>query len=292
MASGVIRTVPPVYELVSISGSNTTGDGTYVIPTSLITHFSQIHIHQHGNMIEMNIVVTLKGPMTVGTFYTWATTPLKPMYTLRAEGYGAQGTSDYAVQEGIVSLNTAGNLNFTPYSAVASGGQRTFRFNLCYMLSTDVYIGGGGVSNNAGSTITVSSVIEALYPVGSVYISMNSTMPSAIADVGTWQAITGDYVLKTITTGAGGTYSNAGNTGSTTLTVNQIPSHTHSITNGTMSWPKDGTAAEHGPNNWGTVVWPKVVGVWATDARGGGQGHDHTAGMPKNVSIYMWKRTA
>ena len=40
-------------------------------------------------MIEMNILTTLNGPMSVGTFYTFATTPLKPIYTIRAEGYGA-----------------------------------------------------------------------------------------------------------------------------------------------------------------------------------------------------------
>ena len=40
--------------------------------------------------------------------------------------------------------------------------------------------------------------------------------------------------------------------------------------------------------------WYKIgtTAVDATQAAGGGQGHTHTAGMPANISVYMWKRTA
>jgi len=139
----------------------------------------------------------------------------------------------------------------------------------------------GTLEQNA---LTVDAVIDALYPVGSTYISMNSTMPTALTTGRTWTAITGDYVLRTITSGTGGTLTNAGNTGSTALTVDQIPSHTHELNYGTGS-AANGTGGAYS-------LYIQGGSSETTKARGGGQGHTHTAGMPKNVAIYMWKRTA
>jgi len=130
----------------------------------------------------------------------------------------------------------------------------------------------------------ISTVIDALYPVGSTYISMNSTMPAVMTTGRTWEAITGDYVLRTITTGTAGAYASAGDTGSTTLTVSQIPSHTHALNYGTGS-AANGTGGAYN-------LYLQGGASETTEARGGGQGHTHTAGMPKNVSVYMWKRTA
>lgn len=158
----------------------------------------------------------------------------------------------------------------------------------------------GSVDNVFGTTIPISpsdstnikayvdavqnAVIDAIYPVGSTYISMNSTMPAALTTGRTWEAITGGYALKTITTGAGGTYSNAGNTGSTALTVEQMPAHTHELNYGTGS-AANGTGGAYN-------LYLSGGSSEATKSRGGSQGHTHTAGMPKNVSVYMWKRTA
>lgn len=121
-----------------------------------------------------------------------------------------------------------------------------------------------------------------------MYISFNNSLPTALSNIGTWTSISGGYVLKTITSGTGGTTSSAGNTGSTTLSINQIPSHTHSFTAGAI---KSENAMQHqaAGSNWYKVG---TTSVDATAAAGGGQGHTHTAGMPANISVYMWKRTA
>lgn len=139
----------------------------------------------------------------------------------------------------------------------------------------------GTLEQNA---LTVDAVIDALYPIGSTYISMNSTMPTALTTGRAWTPITGDYVLRTITSGTGGTLSNAGNTGSTTLTVDQVPPHTHELNYGTGS-AANGTGGAYN-------LYLQGGSSETTKARGGGHGHTHTAGMPKNVAIYMWKRTA
>lgn len=92
-------------------------------------------------------------------------------------------------------------------------------------------------------TTTVSSSADLdfneIYPIGSVYLSVNSTNPSVYFG-GTWEQINGYYLYAGNTNNTGGsslTGEASGNTGSTTLTANQIPSHSHSIPslNGTAS---------------------------------------------------------
>lgn len=136
----------------------------------------------------------------------------------------------------------------------------------------------------------IQSVIDAIYPVGSVYISLNNSMPSFMTTGRTWAAITGDYVLKTTTTETGGTYNNAGDTGSHVLTTDEIPSHSH-------NFQYAGTSAQGGgsDSNYKVVrtgAYSSSLSNKAVSDTGGGQGHTHTAGMPQNVAVYMWKRTA
>jgi len=116
-------------------------------------------------------------------------------------------------------------------------------------------------------------------------------MPSYLTTNRTWEAITGDYVLKTTTTETGGTYNSAGETGSHTLTVNEIPSHTHGYPtgyDGFLAHVTDGTLGKNSLTGSGS----DYVRYRTPNNTGGGQGHTHTAGMPANVAIYMWKRTA
>lgn len=149
------------------------------------------------------------------------------------------------------------------------------------------------------TTTATNAVIDALYPVGSIYISFNSTMPATLTTGRTWAAVTEGYVLKTVTSGTGGATTAAGNTGSTAININQMPSHTHgfysSSSHGFASLNTDkdrqGTGIRFATSSTsGAVCW---AGYAATTAsKGGDQGHTHTAGMPANVAVYMWKRTA
>ena len=98
-------------------------------------------------------------------------------------------------------------------------------------------------------------------------------------------------MLKTVTSGTGGTTTAAGNTGSHTLTVNEIPSHTHgypSKHDGFLCHVSDGSAGHQSLTGSGS----DYVNYKTPNNTGGGGGHTHTAGMPANVAVYMWKRTA
>ena len=139
-------------------------------------------------------------------------------------------------------------------------------------------------------TAMQSTIIGGLYPVGSIYMSLNSTMPSILTTGMTWEAITGDYVLKTTTTETGGTYNNAGNTGSHVLTVDEIPSHSHNFKYIDTMAQGNGTDGNYRIIRTGSYTSSQHDR--AVTSTGGGLGHTHTAGMPQNVAIYMWKRTA
>lgn len=74
-----------------------------------------------------------------------------------------------------------------------------------------------------------TSVLQAVYPVGAVYISTVSTNPSTLFGFGTWEQVKDRFLL------ASGDDYNAGATGgeaTVTLTKAQTPAHTH--TRGTM----------------------------------------------------------
>lgn len=71
----------------------------------------------------------------------------------------------------------------------------------------------------------VLQVLQAVYPVGSIYCSYGSTSPATLFGFGSWTKIEGRFLL-----GANATYGlgSTGGAATVTLTVNQIPAHNHS----------------------------------------------------------------
>lgn len=99
-----------------------------------------------------------------------------------------------------------------------------------------------------GTPFFLKSIVDIVYPVGSIYTSVNSTSPSLFFG-GTWEQIKGKFLYACedsgITSGLTGgaksvSYTPAGtNSGgavsSHTLTVDEIPSHNHSFTGSEVS---------------------------------------------------------
>lgn len=75
--------------------------------------------------------------------------------------------------------------------------------------------------------LTQAAVVDLIYPVGSIYMSVASTSPATLFDGTTWEQLKDKFLL-----GAGDTYT-AGDTGgnaSHTLTTSEMPSHNHTFT--------------------------------------------------------------
>jgi len=119
-----------------------------------------------------------------------------------------------------------------------------------------------------------------IYPVGSIYISVNNVNPSTLFG-GTWAQIKDKFLLA-----AGSAYSN-GDTGGEathTLTVNEMPSHSHNINIGVALAPESGGG---GLNNGFPVAKDNISRD--TNSKGGGQPHNN---MPPYLVVAIWKRTA
>lgn len=135
---------------------------------------------------------------------------------------------------------------------------------------------------------TQLATLQAVYPVGAIYISVSSTNPASIFGFGTWVTTntSGRMLIGVQSSNSRwNTPLETGGSETVTLTENQIPSHRHGgiypsgarggFTNAfDVDNPQDG--ADIGSEKYTTYT-------------GGGQSHDN---MPPFVAVYMWQRTA
>lgn len=169
------------------------------------------------------------------------------------------------------------------------------------------------ITTNSGgsSSLDTSTVCNLIYPVGSIYMSVNSTSPSTLFG-GTWTQLKDRFLL-----GAGDTYSNGSTGGSATLQshTHSIPAlsgtaassiHSHIVTTKTttyaqgsqsawrcLSWP--GTSADYTQTvytNNGTADGSHTHNVSTTASTTGSTGDGNSGNMPPYLTVYMWKRTA
>jgi hypothetical protein len=149
----------------------------------------------------------------------------------------------------------------------------------------------GTNTTQAATTAFVTTAVAALdaaainaivYPVGSIYTNMAvATNPATLLGVGTWVAYAEGKVL--VGKAASGTFdaldeSLGAETSAHTLTIAEMPSHTHSI--GATGQGSGTLGYSHSYGNGGT-----------SGGAGGGAAHSHSTLQP-SVTVYMWKRTA
>lgn len=143
-------------------------------------------------------------------------------------------------------------------------------------------------SARIGSGLTAEEILEMVYPVGSVYISASATSPASFMG-GTWEQLKDRFLV-----GAGSTYANGATGGEAThtLTVDEMPSHTHNY-NGWAWELQGGSSGGFGlirTNNPSTDANNfDLDGTFGTKATGGGASHNN---MPPYLAVNMWKRIA
>lgn len=134
---------------------------------------------------------------------------------------------------------------------------------------------------------TLAEIMLALYPVGAVYISVNSTSPASLFG-GTWEQIKGRFLLAYGDNGDGWNYSLGSTGGEPThkLTVNEMPSHTHVIYRniGTDDNNFSGHIANRVAANDTSDDNKQTV---TSDATGGSAAHNN---LPPYLAVCMWKR--
>lgn len=165
----------------------------------------------------------------------------------------------------------------------------------------------GGVSYDL-KDYRLPSIVDAIYPVGSIYMSVNSANPSTLFG-GTWEQIEDKFLLA-----AGQNYT-AGDTGGEathTLTAAELPTHTH-YARGNDSTENDNWTIPAIRNISGTSGVLQVAqgtervvpaskfesdASWGNLALGSETGGiTGTAGtahnnLPPYLVVYVWRRTA
>lgn len=146
----------------------------------------------------------------------------------------------------------------------------------------NIYIGTQKLDEYTKSIINMAYVRDMLYPVGSIYVSTSATSPASLFG-GSWSQITNRFLLA-----AGSSYT-AGKTGgasTVTLTVDQIPSHSHNFYCGPVMarYPN----FDSGPN-WPPTYDSTKMNGGLIASTGGGQSHNN---MPPYLVVYMWKRVS
>lgn len=120
--------------------------------------------------------------------------------------------------------------------------------------------------------------LKKVYGVGSIYMSTNATSPAELFG-GTWEQIKDRFLLA-----CGDNYS-AGATGGSathTLTINEMPSHTHKQSGSASGINQDGNILQIGYSG-------NLKEVADATLTGGGQAHNN---MPPYLAVYIWKRVA
>jgi hypothetical protein len=146
--------------------------------------------------------------------------------------------------------------------------------------------------------LIASMQVRAIYPVGSLYFNaVDNRNPALIFGFGTWVQVQGRFIVGQASadsdfntggeTGGSKTHNHGGNTGSTTLTIDQIPSHNHSSNAGVTAAGFLTGVVDGNANLSGSVT---------SGSTGGGQGHTHTIGsassLPPYYVAFIWRRTA
>ena len=162
--------------------------------------------------------------------------------------------------------NTAGTAGLVPAPAAGDNGK---------------FLRGDG-------TWVRSLTIDQVYPVGSIYMSVNSTSPSTLFG-GTWERLKDTFLLA-----AGDAYS-AGATGGEAahlLANDELPADMGSFS--TINWnaawnDTTGIVSTTIKTQDRTMPTGDFAGISTYNLNGGGQAHNN---MPPYLAVYMWKRTA
>lgn len=135
-----------------------------------------------------------------------------------------------------------------------------------------------------------TALVNAVYPVGSIYISVTNTNPSSLFG-GTWAAFgTGRTLVGVDTTqNEFNTVQKTGGAKTHTLTLSQIPPHSHKTVEkrGYAFYGGERVYEPAGPaSGTGYATDPNFLN---TGSAGSGEAHNN---LQPYITVYMWRRTA
>lgn len=228
-------------------------------------------------------------PPTTDTKYTL---PTASAWTLGGVKIGSNITEN----SGTISLtkaNVTSALGYTPpttdtkYTLPTGNASTLGGVKLSDSTSSTSSTNGGIAATPAAVKAAIAEAKLAAWPIGSIYMSVNSTSPANLFG-GTWERISDTFLFA-----ASSSYP-AGSTGGEfahKLTQSELPNYSLSVANGSnVIRSRTGNYADAfvqtQSGGWGIPNWEcKTVTVAS-----GGSGAAHN-NMPPYLSVWIWKRT-
>ena len=203
---------------------------------------------------------------STGAFTTLSTTGLATLNSATISGTSTLTTVDInggAIDGTAIGANSASTVAATTVTATT--------------------VTASGNVNTTGGELQIdgTNVLEKVYPVGSIYINAtSSTNPATLLGFGTWVAFGAGKVIVGLDSGDTDfdTAEETGGAKTHTLSISEIPSHTHSLS---TSDNPGGTGAIE-------VAGGAPTSTQTTQATGGGGAHNN---LQPYIVAYMWKRT-
>ena len=226
--------------------------------------------------------------------------------TIDCEGGTIDNTTIGASTPAPGSFTTLGTNGLATLNSLTVSGTATFpTVDINGGAIDGTSIGANSASTVAATTVTASgninttggevqingtNIFDKIYPVGSIYINAtDSTNPATLLGFGTWSVFGAGRVPVGIDS-SDTDFDVAGETGgfkAHTLTVSELPSHTHTHTVQTgrsFSSSIGNAPVVQGSDN--TVLSSSAV---TTSSTGGGAEHNN---LQPYIVVYMWQRTA
>jgi hypothetical protein len=156
----------------------------------------------------------------------------------------------------------------------------------------------GTSTTQLATTAFVTAALQALYPVGSIYINASvSTNPGTLLGFGTWTAYAAGRVLVGLNA-SNTLFDTAEETGGSADAV--VVSHTHTDSGHTHSVVNSTAYSFLGNNgNYGASAYGSGLGGATYTTTGSGTANISTEGVSGTnanyqpyITVYMWKRTA
>lgn len=280
-----------IYMTPASSGS------TYTLPAATSSTMGGVKIGSNITVSGGTISIS-KTNVTNALGYTPPMTDTK--YTLPTASAWTLG----GVKIGSNITENSGTISLTKANVTSALGYTPPTTDTKYTLPTGNASTLGGVklsdstsstsSTNSGIAATPAAVKAAIveaklaaWPIGSIYMSVNSTSPASLFG-GTWEKLSNTFLLA-----ASSSYP-AGSTGGESthkLAQSELPNYSLSVTNGSnVIRSKTGKTADAyvqtQPSGWGIPNWESKTVTVAS----GGSGEAHN-NMPPYLAVYMWKRT-
>lgn len=188
------------------------------------------------------------------------------------------GTAQIEVKDGSIGPTTDSDVDL---------GTTAKRFKDAFV---DTLTTTGNLTVGGNISVTGTGLAESAYPVGSIYMNINSTDPNTLLGFGSWTRFgEGKMLISQLSSDSDfDTAEETGGAKTHTLTIDEMPAHDHP--RGSHSTPGFTDDAGSGGIQ-GYIGGDQTTGSF--DARlasqGGGNAHNN---MPPYIVVYMWKRAS